>query len=301
VVGKPLDKIRIVLVGVGAANVATYRLLIAYGVEPKAIIACDTGGILHRSRSDIERQQAQFADKWRICLESNGDNRRGASELAFKDADACIAFSRPEPDVIRPGWIRTMARDPIVFACAKPAPEIWPDAARSAGARIVATGRSDFPNQLNNSLVFPGLFRGVLDVRARTISNNMAIAAAEELVAFARRRGLSADQLLPLMTDWTAAAGVAAAAGAAAVTEGLGAQSIETRATRAAGARCHWPKPRRGGSADRGWPHCPAAVMLPCGFQWASAGFGAAWSISGRPWIHSRSIGARGPRVGATD
>jgi len=221
VVGKPLDKIRIVLFGVGAANVAIYRLLIAYGVDPKAIIACDTGGILHPARSDIERQQAQFADKWRICLESNGDNRRGASELAFKDADACIAFSRPEPDVIRPGWIRTMARDPIVFACANPAPEIWPDAARSAGARIVATGRSDFPNQLNNSLVFPGLFRGVLDVRARTISNNMAIAAAEELVAFARRRGLSADQLLPLMTDWTAAAGVAAAAGAAAVAEGL--------------------------------------------------------------------------------
>ena len=108
-----------------------------------------------------------------------------------------------------------------MFACANPAPEIWPDAARSAGARIVATGRSDFPNQLNNSLVFPGLFRGVLDVRARTISNNMAIAAAEELVAFARRRGLRADQLLPSMTDWTAAAGVAAAAGAAAVTEGL--------------------------------------------------------------------------------
>jgi len=108
-----------------------------------------------------------------------------------------------------------------VFACANPAPEIWPDAARRAGARIVATGRSDFPNQLNSSLVFPGLFRGVLDVRARTISDNMAIAAAEELVAFVRRRGLSADQLLPLMTDWTAAAGVAAAAGAAAVAEGL--------------------------------------------------------------------------------
>ncbi len=105
VVGKPLDKIRIVLFGVGAANVATYRLLIAYGVEPKAIVACDTGGILHRSRSDIERQQAQFADKWRICLDSNDDNRRGAAELAFKDADVCIAFSRSGPDVIRPEWI----------------------------------------------------------------------------------------------------------------------------------------------------------------------------------------------------
>ena len=221
VVGKPLDKIRLVLFGVGAANVATYRLLVAYGLDPKAIIACDTKGLLHAARSDIERQNAQFVDKWRICIDSNGDGRRGPAETAFRDADVCIAFSRPGPDVIRPEWIRTMARDAIVFACANPTPEIWPDAARGAGARIVATGRSDFPNQVNNSLVFPGLFRGVLDVRARTISDGMAIAAAEELVACARQGGLSADQLLPTMTDWTAAARVAAAAGAAAVAEGL--------------------------------------------------------------------------------
>ena len=157
VVGKSLDRLRIVLFGIGAANVATYRLLTAYGLDPKAIVACDSKGILHAGRSDIERQKAEFSDKWRICLESNGDNRRGPAGAAFIGADVCIAFSSSGPDVIRPEWIRTMAKDAIVFACANPVPEIWPDAARNAGARIVATGRSDFPNQVNNSLVFPGL------------------------------------------------------------------------------------------------------------------------------------------------
>ncbi len=221
VVGKPLKHIRVVLFGIGAANVATYRLLCAYGLDSKAIIACDTKGILHAGRGDIEQQKVEFADKWRICLESNGDNRRGGAELAFRDADVCIAFSRPGPGVILPDWIRTMARDAVVLACANPVPEIWPHTARIAGARIVATGRSDFPNQVNNSLVFPGLFRGVLDVRARTISDHMAIAVAEELLAAAKEHGLSPDRILPSMGDWTAAARVAAASGVAAVAEGL--------------------------------------------------------------------------------
>jgi malate dehydrogenase (oxaloacetate-decarboxylating) len=123
--------------------------------------------------------------------------------------------------VILPEWIATMATNAVVLACANPVPEIWPDLARRAGARIVATGRSDFPNQVNNSLFFPGIFRGVLDVRARTISDRMAIAAAEELVAAAKEKGLGPDQLLPTMNDWTVAARIAAAAGTAAVAEGL--------------------------------------------------------------------------------
>jgi malate dehydrogenase (oxaloacetate-decarboxylating) len=114
-----------------------------------------------------------------------------------------------------------MARDAVVLACANPVPEIWPHVARSAGALIAATGRSDFPNQVNNSLVFPGIFRGVLDVRARTISDRMAIAAAVELVAAAREKGLRPDRLLPTMDDWTVAVRVAGATGAAAVAEGL--------------------------------------------------------------------------------
>jgi malate dehydrogenase (oxaloacetate-decarboxylating) len=221
VVGKPLDRIRLVLFGMGAANVATYRLLTAYGLDPKAIVACDTGGILHTGRTDIERQQTQFADKWRICSESNGDRRRGGPQTAFAGADVCIAFSRSGPGVILPEWIRAMAADAVVFACANPMPEISPDLARAAGARIVATGRSDFPNQVNNSLAFPGIFRGVLDVRASTITDAMAIAAARELLAAARDRGLAADRLLPTMDDWTVAARLAAATGTAAVAAGL--------------------------------------------------------------------------------
>jgi malate dehydrogenase (oxaloacetate-decarboxylating) len=221
IVAKSLNQMRIVLFGAGAANVATYRLLTAYGLDPKYITACDTKGILHAGRGDIEREQELFADKWKICVESNGDNRRGGPKAAFYGADVCIAFSSSGPDVIRPEWIGTMERDAIVLACANPVPEIWPDVARAAGARIVATGRSDFPNQVNNSLVFPGIFRGVLDVRAKTISDRMAIAAADELVTAAREAGLRSDHLLPTMDDWTIAARIAAATGTAAVAEGL--------------------------------------------------------------------------------
>ncbi len=226
VAGKAVDRVRIVLFGAGAANVATYRLLAAYGVNPQAIVVCDSAGILHSGRSDIEANSVQFADKWKICRESNGDRRQGAPEAALRGADVCVAFSRPGPDVLKPEWLATMARDAILFACANPVPEIWPDRAHAAGVRIVATGRSDFPNQINNSLVFPGIFRGVLDVRARTISDRMAIAAAHELLAAAKERGLGAERLLPTMDDWKVAARVAAATGSAAVAEGLAAHPL---------------------------------------------------------------------------
>jgi malate dehydrogenase (oxaloacetate-decarboxylating) len=221
ITGKSIDRARIVLFGVGAANVATYRLLKSYGIDPQAIVACDSKGVLHKGRGDIERRQAEFADKWRICCESNGECRSGGPQNAFAGADVCIAFSRSGPGVIAPDWVRSMARDAAVFAAANPVPEIFPQAAHDAGATIVATGRSDFPNQLNNSLVFPGLFRGVLDVRATTISDGMAIAAARELLAAARERGLAPDRLLPPMSDWRVAARIAAAVGEAAAAEGL--------------------------------------------------------------------------------
>jgi malate dehydrogenase (oxaloacetate-decarboxylating) len=228
VVGKPIKEMRIVLFGVGAANVAVYHLLTAYGLDPKRMIACDSKGLLHRGRTDIEERMDVFVDKWRICRDSNGEDRRGPAEEGFRGADACVAFSRPGPGTIAPEWISAMARDAIVFACANPTPEIWPTTAHAAGARIVATGRSDFPNQVNNSLVFPGLFRGVLDVRARTITNGLAIAAATELAAIAKRTGLGPERLLPPMSDWRAAASVAAAVGAAAIDEGL-AREVRSR------------------------------------------------------------------------
>jgi malate dehydrogenase (oxaloacetate-decarboxylating) len=113
-----------------------------------------------------------------------------------------VAASKPGPDTIKKEWIKTMADDSIVFACANPIPEIWPWEAKEAGARIVATGRSDFPNQVNNSLGFPAIFRGVLDVRAKTVTDDMCIAAAQELARFAEERGMHEEDILPRMEEW---------------------------------------------------------------------------------------------------
>ncbi|MFN7955570.1 MAG: NADP-dependent malic enzyme [bacterium] len=221
VVGKRRDRVRIVLVGMGAANVAIARLLRAAGFDTGGIVACDRGGVLHRDRHDIESRAAELADKWRLCRESNGDDVRGGIAEALRGADVCLAFSSSGPGVIEPAWVRAMAKDAIVFACANPTPEIWPWDAAEAGARIVATGRSDFPNQVNNSLVFPGVFRGALDVRSSTITDDMALAAADALGAFARARGLGEERLLPRMDEWEAVPQVAAATGLAAIRAGI--------------------------------------------------------------------------------
>lgn len=221
VVGKSLDRVRIAMIGMGAANVATYRLLTKAGVDPAGVIACDSQGTLHRCRRDIETRQAEFVDKWRVCQETNCDQVTGRIAEALRGADVCVAFSQSGPDLIQPEWIREMASDAIVFACANPVPEILPEQAHAAGARIVATGRSDFPNQVNNSLVFPGLFRGTLDVRARTITDGMALAAADELARQADRQGLRDDHIVPRMDEWEMFADVAAATADQAVREGV--------------------------------------------------------------------------------
>lgn len=202
IVGKQLTSIRIAMVGIGAANVATYRLLKTSGVNPEAIVACDRRGTLHRDREDIKSDAQSFADKWLVCQESNGDHVVGGISDALRGADVCLAFSESGPDVIRPEWVQRMAPNAIVFACANPTPEIWPWHATEAGARIVATGRGDFPNQVNNSLAFPGIFRGTLDVRARTITDEMAIAAAREIAKGAESPGLSEQRIVPRMDEW---------------------------------------------------------------------------------------------------
>jgi malate dehydrogenase (oxaloacetate-decarboxylating) len=201
VVGKRIDRVKIAMIGMGAANVASYRLLKACGIEPKNVVACDSKGTLHTGREDIERRKDHFADKWRVCCDTNAQRVAGGIAEALAGADVCIAFAKPDPTLIKPDWIKRMNKDAIVFACANPIPEIWPWEAKEAGARIVATGRSDFPNQLNNSLVFPAVFRGALDVRARTITDEMALAAAYELARFAEERGLHEDGILPRMDD----------------------------------------------------------------------------------------------------
>jgi malate dehydrogenase (oxaloacetate-decarboxylating) len=157
-VGKDLASIRIAMIGMGAANVATFRLLRAMGVARDQVVACDSRGILHPERADIEFERHRFPDKWRICTSTNPDGRTGGIAEALMGADVCLAFSRSGPDVIRPVWVERMAPNAIVFACANPVPEIWPRDAHAAGARIVATGSSDLPNQVNNSLAFPGVF-----------------------------------------------------------------------------------------------------------------------------------------------
>ncbi len=201
-VGKRMDSIRVAMIGMGAANVATVRLLRASGVQVGQIIAADSKGILNRKRKDIEAAQDRYPDKWFLCTEGNDEQREGDAAEAMRGADVMIAFSKPGPDTIRKEWVAGMAKDAIVFPCANPIPEIWPWEAKEAGARIVGTGRSDFANQLNNSLGFPAIFRGALDVRARTITDEMCLAAAAELAQCAEDRGIDDENIVPTMDEW---------------------------------------------------------------------------------------------------
>jgi len=226
VVGKRKEDVRVALIGTGAANVATLRLLLASGIPFGHIIACDSKGILHAEREDIGRRKIEFVDKWRICQHSNAAARRGGPAEAMRGSDVCITASRPGPGTIKPEWVKGMAKDAILFACANPVPEIWPWEAKEAGARIVGTGRSDFANQINNSLGFPGIFRGVLDVRATTITDEMAVAAAEELAHCAEERGLDEEHILPTMDHWEVFPREAAAVGVRAQQQGVARLSL---------------------------------------------------------------------------
>ncbi len=198
-VGKRIDQVKVAMIGAGAANIAVARVMMAAGIDPKKIIMCDSKGTLHKGRKELKETHKE---KWEICLKTNREDIVGGIPEAMKGTDVVIALSKPGPDTIKQEWIAEMARDPIVFACANPIPEIWPWEAKEAGAKVVATGRSDFPNQVNNSLGFPGIFRGTLDVRARTITDEMCIAAAYELAKTAEDRGISEDYLIPTMDDW---------------------------------------------------------------------------------------------------
>jgi malate dehydrogenase (oxaloacetate-decarboxylating) len=220
-VGKDMGSVRIALIGMGAANFATYRLLIAWGISPEAIVACDSAGTLGTHRSDIERRPVELAHKWRVCRETNSGRITGGIADALRGADVCIAFTRSGPGIIRPEWVRTMAKDAIVFALANPVPEIWPAEAAAAGAAIVATGRGDFPNQVNNAMIFPGMFRGVLDVRARAVTDDMAIAAARGLAGCADESLLDRGHILPMLDDVHVAPQVAVAAAMKAQEQGV--------------------------------------------------------------------------------
>ena len=200
IVGKKPQESLITLVGSGAANIRTAYVLMRWGVKPGNIILADSKGVVHKSRKDITKDEDPW--KYDVTQKTNAEGRTGDLAEAFKGVDAVVAASKPGPGTIKKEWIKTMSNDSIIFACANPIPEIWPWDAEEAGARIVATGRSDFPNQVNNSLGFPGIFRGVLDVKAKTVTDDMCIAAAQELANYAQERGISEKDILPRMDEW---------------------------------------------------------------------------------------------------
>jgi len=200
IVGKNPKKSLITLVGAGSANIRTAYVLIKWGIKPGNIIMADTKGVIYQGREDIIEEEDSW--KYDLAQKTNSDGRTGDVSEAFKSVDAVVAASKPGPGTIKKEWVATMADNSIIFACANPIPEIWPWEAKEAGARLVATGRSDFPNQVNNSLGFPAIFRGVLDVRAKTVTDDMCIAAAQELAKFAEERGMHEEDILPRMEEW---------------------------------------------------------------------------------------------------
>ena len=191
VVGKSIDDIKVVTSGAGAAGVAIIKLLCSRGV--KNVIMCDRSGAIYKGReglNDIKREMAAL---------TNRDKEKGSLADVIKGADVFIGVSAP--GALTTEMVKTMAKNAIVFACANPTPEIFPEDARVGGAAVVATGRSDYPNQINNVLAFPGIFRGALDVRASDINDEMKLAAADALASLVSGAALDAEHIIPAAFD----------------------------------------------------------------------------------------------------
>lgn len=221
IVDKKMGDVRVAMIGAGAANIAISRLIITAGVNPENIIAVDSKGILHKDRGDKETLKTKYKEKWHLCEITNPKGIKGDIKEAMEGMDVVISASKPGPGVIKKEWVESMAKDPIVFAEANPIPEIWPWEAKEAGAKIVATGRSDFPNQTNNSLGFPGIFRGALDIRATKITDEMCIEAAKELAKVAEDHGISEDYIIPNMDQWEVFPREAVAVGSKGIEQGV--------------------------------------------------------------------------------
>ena len=211
VVGKKKEDIRIVTSGAGAAAVAVVKLLLSAGF--KNITMCDRKGAIYEGRSDLNWIKKEMAS------ETNREKRTGSLGEMLSGADVFIGVSAP--GLVTAEMVRTMNRDAIIFACANPTPEIFPDDARAGGAAVISTGRSDFPNQINNVLAFPGIFRGTFDVRASRINEEMKMAAAHALAGLIADDDLSADYIIPKAFDERVAPAVAAAVKEAAVKSGV--------------------------------------------------------------------------------
>ncbi len=221
ITGRSPKDTNIVMFGSGAANVATVRLFKAAGFDIKNIVMVDSKGILHPEREDMDSLMRANPWKYELGIATNVRRIRGNIQEALEGADLLVAASRPGPGVIKGEWIKKMNKRAIVFALANPVPEIWPSEAKENGAEIVATGRSDFPNQVNNSMVFPGVFRGALDSRTRKITETMIVKASEELAKYAEEQNLTQDHIIPSMDDWEVFPRVAATIADIAVKENV--------------------------------------------------------------------------------
>lgn len=197
VVGKDIGEIRLTFVGSGAAGVNNAKYAIEAGAKPENIKMVDSHGILSTTREDIDTDHY----KWEWAERTNPENLEGGIAEALEGADACIAASAPGPGIIEKSDVRGMAEDAILFATANPTPEIMPEDAKEAGAKIVGTGRSDFPNQINNSLGFPAVFRGALEVAATDITDEMCMSASYAIADRAEDLGLSEEFVIPTMED----------------------------------------------------------------------------------------------------
>lgn len=212
-VGKDIHDIRVVTSGAGAAGLAIIRLLIAMGLDPHHVILCDRHGAIYEGRDDLNPQKEEMAKI------TNSGHKAGTLAEMLVDADVFIGVSAPH--CVTPEMVKSMAKDPIIFAMANPTPEIMPDEALAAGAAVMGTGRSDFPNQINNVLAFPGIFRGALDVRASDINDAMKIAAAKAIADFVTPEKLSAEYIIPSPLEEGVSAAVAKAVAQAAKDTGV--------------------------------------------------------------------------------
>ncbi|MGI6056286.1 MAG: NAD(P)-dependent malic enzyme [Bilifractor sp.] len=211
VVGKNIEDIKIVTSGAGAAGIAIIKLLISMGL--KNVIMTDRKGAIYEGREGLNPVKEEMAKI------TNRSHESGTLADVIKGADVFIGVSAP--GTLTQDMVRSMAKDPIIFACANPVPEIFPDDAKAAGAAVVSTGRSDFPNQINNVLCFPGIFRGALDVRASDINDEMKIAAAKAIAGLVSDEELSADYILPKAFDPRVKTAVAEAVAKAARESGV--------------------------------------------------------------------------------
>ena len=211
VVGKQKETVKVVTSGAGAAAVAIVKLLLAAGY--RHITMCDRRGAIYKGRENLNRIKEEMAEV------TNPERRAGSLADMLVGADVFIGVSAP--GMVTKEMVQTMARDAIIFACANPTPEIFPDEAKAGGAKVVCTGRSDYPNQINNVLAFPGIFRGAFDVRASDINEPMKMAAAQALAELIRPEELSADYIIPAAFDPRVGPAVAEAVARAARESGV--------------------------------------------------------------------------------